>query len=112
MKKSVLLIDDDPDELVFFREAVADISLDYECLTSTDGEETLQQLIQEEIKPNFIFLDLIMPRMNGIDLLRQIKKIPHLSQIPVIIYTSSQYVNYLAQCLESGAFSVAHKVYG
>ncbi|HXL57967.1 MAG TPA: response regulator [Chitinophagaceae bacterium] len=104
MSKSVLLIDDDPDDLMFFREAVIEINPAYKCFTSTNAEETLQQLIKEKIKPNFIFLDLNMPRINGKDCLRQIKKIPWLSQIPVIIYSTSKLKKEMEEVLKLGAF--------
>ncbi len=112
MKKFLFLVDDDPDEFFFFREAIAEINPDYECFTCSDGQEALQQLIQEKIKPNFIFLDLMMPRMDGKDFLRQIKKIPRLSQIPVIIYTDSKYRNDIEESLKLGAFSVVIKPFG
>ena len=104
MSKSVFLIDDDPDESFLFLDAVTEINRNYECFTCTDSQEALQQLVQEKIKPDFIFLDLNMPRLKGNEFLRRIKKMPQLSQIPVIIYTTSKFKNDMEESLESGAF--------
>ncbi len=91
MIKSLLVIDDDADELHFFSQAVSAINPYYQCIASSHPVEALEKLRKEEINPNFIFLDLNMPVMNGWDCLRELKKIPCLSNIPVIILTISSF---------------------
>jgi CheY-like chemotaxis protein len=107
--KKLLLIDDDPDEHYFFRQAIREINPNYECFTSDEEHETLHELIEEKIKPNFVFLDLNMPRMKGNDFLRQMKEIPHLAQIPVIIYTTSMFNDEIKESLKLGASSFLTK---
>ncbi len=85
----ILLVDDDEDNHTLFIEAVKDVTenLDYACVTS--GEEALRILKETTLPlPDFIFLDLRMPRMDGKDCLKQIKKIDRAKDIPVIIYTT------------------------
>src|SRR6266700_1516457 len=60
------------------------------CLTASRGEEALNKL-KAGLKqlPDYIFLDLNMPRMSGIECLAEIKKINILQHIPVIVYSTS-----------------------
>jgi len=58
----------------------------FKVLVSADGEETLATL--REQKPNLVLLDIMMPKMNGLDVLEQMKKDPELKKIPVIILTA------------------------
>ena len=109
MKKSVLVIDDDADDLLFFELALWQINPSCECITSTDPTEALQKLKLELLKPNFIFLDLNMPGMSGQECLREIKKIAHLGDTPVIILTTSISRKDIEEVLLLGAYCCLHK---
>jgi CheY-like chemotaxis protein len=85
-----LIIDDDTDDVQLFCEAVYEINESYRCLTATNAEEGLQLLRDAIITPDFIFLDLNMPRMNGKQCLEQIKTNARYASTPVIIYTTSK----------------------
>ncbi len=54
MKKSVLVIDDDPDDLELFFEALSQISSYHECFTFNNGNEALEKLKRQKIRPHFI----------------------------------------------------------
>ncbi|KAA9349126.1 response regulator [Larkinella humicola] len=85
-----LLVDDDPDDCDFFREAVREVDATSVCFTAENGEDALMKLRKGLKKlPDFIFLDLNMPRMDGKRCLAELKKDPKLKAIPVIIYTTS-----------------------
>ncbi len=103
MIKSVLFIDDDADELHFFSQAVSAINPYYQCIASSHPVEALEKLKKEEITPNFIFLDLKMPVMNGWDCLRELKKIPYLGDTPVIIFTISTFEKEAEKVFALGA---------
>ena len=60
-------------------------SSDYRVLVAANGEEALKVL--EENKPDVILLDIMMPKINGLDVLEKIKKNPATKDIPVIILT-------------------------
>lgn len=85
-----LIIDDDDDDREMFIEAVAEIDISINCKTSTSANDALQMLAKDQIIPDFIFLDLNMPRMSGKQCLSQLKKNEKLSAIPVVIYTTSK----------------------
>jgi CheY-like chemotaxis protein len=87
----VLIIDDDPDDVEFFTEAVEKVQRGATCYTKTNGQEGMTFLLNPRNPlPDFIFLDLNMPLMNGKQCLREIRRSKRLRNIPVIIYTTSR----------------------
>ncbi|HEY0742976.1 MAG TPA: response regulator [Chryseosolibacter sp.] len=86
----LFIIDDDIEDQEIFIEAVKEVSDDIHCSSSTSGEEALHYLEHEAKKlPDLIFLDLNMPKLNGKQVLKEIKKRPSLKSIPVIMYSTS-----------------------
>lgn len=89
----ILLVDDDADDRKYFKEAVREIDTTIECATAKDGQQALELLRNEAYSlPDYIFLDLRMPRYNGKQCLLQLKADARLKDIPVIIYTTSKEV--------------------
>jgi CheY-like chemotaxis protein len=89
-KTTFLIIDDDPDDRRLFQEALHDTNIPFECWTAVNGEDGLRRLRSEENRlPDFIFLDLNMPIMDGKQCLAELKKDPRLKDIPVIIFSTS-----------------------
>lgn len=84
------LIDDDADDRESFKVALNEIDLKIECVSVTSGEEGLKLLDEGSLTPAYIFLDLNMPKMDGWECLREIKKRPHLKHIPVIILSTAE----------------------
>jgi CheY-like chemotaxis protein len=84
------LIDDDADDRESFKIALKEIDPKIECVLATSGEEGLKLLDEGSITPDYIFLDLNMPRMDGWECLREIKKRPNLKHIPVIIISTAE----------------------
>lgn len=91
MKKIIrfLLVDDDVEEQDIFKEALKEVNVATNCITALHGEEGLALLHGSEHLPDFIFLDLNMPRMNGLACLKLLKNDALLKTIPVVIYTTS-----------------------
>lgn len=85
----LLIIDDDIEDQEIFIEAVKEVNGGIECSTSTSGEEALNQLSRGLKKPDLIFLDLNMPKLNGKQVLKEIKTSSNLRHIPVIMYSTS-----------------------
>ncbi len=87
----ILLVDDDTDDKEIFIEALNEIDGSIQCVTANDGMEALNVLDKMNARhPDFIFLDLNMPRLNGKMTLKEIKNRETLRKIPVIIYTTSK----------------------
>ncbi len=86
MNKQILLIDDDFDEQEIFKEAVTASQQTINCFFATDAKQGFSLL--ENVKPDFIFLDINLPGMNGFQCLNEIKKQDGLKNIPVIMYST------------------------
>jgi CheY-like chemotaxis protein len=86
---TVFLVDDDADDQEIFALALAEVDHSISCVTARDGMEALDKLNESDFRPDYIFLDLNMPRMNGKQCLKRIKDQASLSQIPVVIYSTS-----------------------
>ncbi len=86
----ILLADDDEDDRLFFKDAFKEIKVKTVVHIVNDGVELMNHLLKEDITlPHILFLDLNMPRKSGIECLTEIKKIPHLKEIPISIYSTS-----------------------
>ncbi len=84
MAKTILFIEDDK----FLRELVIQklIKEGYETSQAVDGEEGLKKIKEE--KPDLVLLDLILPGIDGFEVLAKMKEDPVLAQIPVIILSN------------------------
>src|SRR5262245_57566235 len=109
MQKALLIVDDDPDDVQLFCEAVTEINDTFHCFSVTNGEEALQLLYAAIVKPDFIFLDLNMPRMSGKQLLVQLKRDPQFAKIPVVIYSTSKIKQDVEDSFRLGAVSFITK---
>lgn len=104
MAVRILIIDDDSDDVEMFCEAVQEIDASIHCMSACNGEEGLRLLKERpEETPDFIFLDLNMPKLNGKQCLVQLKKNPVFCNIPVIIYTTSKLREDFEETMKLGA---------
>lgn len=86
---NVLLIDDDHDDHEFFLEAVREIDSSIQCNSMFDSEEALEFLKDEKQPlPDLIVLDTNMPKLNGYQILMELKNDPALNKIPVVMYST------------------------
>lgn len=97
----LLLADDDDDDCLFFKEALDEIPFSTNLLTVHDGVQ-LMDYLKSNISnlPEVLFLDLNMPRKNGIECLDEIKEDEKLKNLPIIIFSTSldsEIVNKLYQ---------------
>jgi CheY-like chemotaxis protein len=82
----ILLVDDDIDDCFFFRKAIHNLPIPTKLTTLTDSEKMMDYLLDPgEALPDLIFLDLNMPRKNGMECLQEIKQHAILKSILVII---------------------------
>ncbi|MDD3292637.1 MAG: response regulator [Candidatus Pacebacteria bacterium] len=84
MSKKVLIIEDDK----FLRDLLGKklSSLGFDTVLAVDGEEGLEKIKTE--KPDIVLLDLILPGINGFEVLEQAKKDPSVNEIPIIILSN------------------------
>lgn len=98
-KKKILLVEDDTFILEMY--ATKLLNFGYEVLTAVDGEEALK--IVKEKHPDFILLDLVLPSVDGFEVLKKIKKDPKTKSIPVILLTNLGEKQDVEQGLKLGA---------
>lgn len=90
----ILMIDDNPTDVLLIKEAFAFCEGIYEIYVAEDGVHAIEFLKQqgqyhEAPRPDIILLDLNMPRKNGFEVLIEVKADPDFRSIPTLIYTSS-----------------------
>ena len=95
----ILIADDDPDilELVAFRLSRAG----YDVLKAADGEDALAKAIQHA--PDLAVLDVMMPKMDGYEVTRQIRALARTASIPVVLLTARVQEVDIARGFEAGA---------
>ena len=87
---AIFLIDDDEDDRELFRSALDTLGINYRYSEAVNGEDALNCLEDPGfVKPDLIFLDLNMPKVDGRQFLLAIKALEDFKDIPVIIYTTS-----------------------
>ena len=84
------LIDDDIDDQEIFSMALREYNESIHCYFANDGIKALEKLEHNNsFIPNCIFIDINMPRMNGVECLEHIKKINRLKLVPVCMFSTS-----------------------
>jgi len=103
-KLTLVIVDDDPDDRELFIEAVSELGNDLECIEFPGGLEILSRLKGDKgFRPDYIFLDMNMPLMNGKECLVELRKLKELDSAQIIIYTTSQRQDDVKIMLELGA---------
>jgi CheY-like chemotaxis protein len=97
-KPLILAIDDDQDNLLFLSYIL--IALQYNCVTTRSSQEFL--LLVKQLLPDLILVDLVLPEMNGIDLIYQIKQDSQTSHIPIIAITGLTKTDDKIQAKQAG----------
>jgi CheY-like chemotaxis protein len=95
MKENILIFiaDDDEDDRRLFIESAREVDERIDFVTASDGQEAMRLLKDDRnMLPDYIFLDIRMPRINGKQCLEEIRKDKNLCNIPVFIYTTSKNV--------------------
>lgn len=95
MRRTVLLVEDSPGDVRLTQEAFRDADPTIDLRVAVDGVEALAFLKREGVhagapRPDFILLDLNLPKMDGREVLAHIKEDPNLKTIPTVILTTSE----------------------
>jgi CheY-like chemotaxis protein len=100
----VFIVDDDTDDREFFCEALHEIDENITCICAGSGNEAITLLNQPgTVLPDYIFMDLNMPRLSGKQCLTLIKKMERLSDIPVIIFSTTRQFHEAEEAKQLGA---------
>lgn len=99
----LFLVDDDVDDHEIFKAALAQVDEKTGLMIAGNGRDALQVLSTLKNLPDYIFVDLNMPRMGGIQFLTELKKTETLHNIPVIVYSTSNHPDDKGKAMEAGA---------
>ena len=105
MKAKVLIVDDDQDIVTMLQDRL-DAS-GYRTVTAADGQRGLELVEQES--PNLVLLDLYLPRLKGMDVLKRLAQARHLEDIPVIVMTAAGTIPDAVEAMRQGAYDFLTK---
>ncbi|QJT10705.1 response regulator transcription factor [Oceanidesulfovibrio marinus] len=109
MGKKLLIVEDELHIRTLLEQALEDLEEEYavEILTASDGEEGLAIIRQE--RPQAVFLDIMMPKMNGYEVCRAIKQDPELKDTIIVLLTAKGQEADRRKGLEIGAYDYMTK---
>lgn len=101
---NICLADDDEDDRLFFTDAFDELKINTKVSTFNDGVELMTYLNHEDsILPNVLFLDLNMPKKNGVECLLEIKQNEKFNDIAIAIYSTSSSEEHIEETFVNGA---------
>ena len=115
--KLILVVEDNPDHLELTVLTLREQGVSAEIAVARDGAQALNYLFGQGIhadrdtqrQPAFVLLDMKLPRLSGLDVLRTIRSNPITSLIPVVMLTSSSERSDMVACYQSGASGFVRK---
>src|SRR5215468_3377987 len=105
----ILLVEDNPNDAELTQRALKKSEIGAQLTIARDGAEALEYLSSDKSKPKVIFLDLKLPKIDGIEVLRRVREDDRTRAIPVIVLTSSQEERDINECYRLGANSYVVK---
>lgn len=107
-EKTVLIIEDEEDAAELFAEMMRVSG--YRVLKTSKSVPAISMMIAE--KPDVVLLDIMMPEISGLDILRQMRRDPALANIPVIVVTAKSMPTDIKNGMEAGASTYLTKPVG
>jgi len=105
----ILLVEDNPNDAELTQRAFRKSELDVRLAIARDGAEALEYLFGGRPLPKVVLLDLKLPKIDGIEVLRRIRSDERTQTIPVVVLTSSQEERDIVECYKLGANSFVVK---
>src|SRR5689334_13678845 len=105
----ILLVEDNPNDAELTQRALKKVNLGVRLEIARDGAEALDHLTSNRPVPKVIFLDLKLPKIDGIEVLRRVRADDRLKAIPVVVLTSSQEERDISACYKLGVNSYVVK---
>ena len=105
MKAKILIVDDDPDIAMMLEDRLQ--ASEYHTVTAQDGVQALELVEQEA--PNLMLLDLDMPRLTGLDVLKRLPKVRPSEDLPVIVMTAHGSIEAAVEAMKDGAYDFLTK---
>jgi DNA-binding response OmpR family regulator len=108
--KLILLVEDDPDHELLTIRALKKSNIANEVKVARDGEEAINMLFgPNPVKPQVILLDLKLPKLDGLEVLRRIRESDQTKMLPVVVLTSSDEERDVIRSYQIGVNSYIRK---
>ena len=105
----ILLVEDNPNDAELTLRALRKSDVEARLAIARDGAEALEYLFSSRPKPKVVFLDLKLPKIDGIEVLRRVRADERTHSIPVVVLTSSQEERDISECYKLGVNSYVVK---
>ena len=112
----ILLVEDNPDDEMLTRRAILSSGIAVEVFTASDGPQALELLLGTydprrlpDLRPDLVLLDLKLPRLNGLEVLKTLRLHTSTRSLPVVILTSSAEQSDIQNAYEIGCNSYIQK---
>ncbi|MEV4708534.1 response regulator [Actinoplanes sp. NPDC049316] len=109
----ILLVEDNPDDVMFTLRAFEKNHIKNEIIVAGDGEEALHKLLPEDgtplLRPALVLLDVNLPKINGLEVLRRIREDDRTAMLPVVVLTTSNEERDIVESYRLGANSYVRK---
>ena len=109
-RKYILLVEDNPDDEALALRALVRSAVPVDVIVARDGAEALERVRANLLRlPEVVLLDLKLPKLSGIDVLRRLRADPRTVLLPVVVLTSSNEDEDVLECYRAGANSYVRK---
>lgn len=105
----ILLVEDNPNDAELTQRALRKTEIGARLLVARDGAEAIERILTEGLRPRVIFLDLKLPKIDGMEVLRRIRADERTKEIPVVVLTSSQEERDITESYKLGVNSYVVK---
>jgi CheY-like chemotaxis protein len=113
----ILLVEDNSDDVMLVHAALKRVKMDHTLMIVADGQQAMAYLQGDGLYadrgkfpfPSLMLLDLLLPKIDGFQVLQWIRAHPQLRRLPVTVFTGSQHPGHLARAYEMGANSFVLK---
>ncbi|HEX2535613.1 MAG TPA: response regulator [Chitinophagaceae bacterium] len=107
-RKVILIADDDEDDRMLISDVFRDFAGQVELVLVDNGRKALEFLVSSSSKPCLAVLDLNMPLLSGLEVIKNVGNNEDLRHIPIVVLSTSNSPHHMQECLEQGA--IAYRV--
>jgi len=105
MTAKILIVDDDADIVAVLEDRLQ--ALGYDTVAARDGQQALEQIAQES--PQLALLDLTLPKLSGLDVLKQLNRTKQADGLPVVVMTAHGSIDAAVEAMKEGAYDFLTK---